>query len=197
MGNRGATRERILQAGLQLMSTTGLAGVTLGALAEKTGLSKSGLFAHFGSKEDVQLSLLDQLALTGAQTVVAPAMLVPEGLSRLQAFVNNWLGWSAKAGLAGGCPAAAGLFEFDDVEGAVRDRLVAHENEWRELLAILTRQAMAQNELRATLDVAQFVWELQGIYLSHHVASRFVRDPNAGQRAHRALDRLLVDAAPC
>lgn len=194
MGNSLSTRERILQEGLNLMSTAGFAGVTLGVLAEKTGLSKSGLFAHFGSKEEVQLGILDQLAITSAQAVVAPAMLAPEGLERLKAVVHNWLGWSAKAGLAGGCPVAAGLFEFDDLEGAVRNRLLANETEWQQFLATLTRAAIAHGELRPTLDVDQFVWELQGIYLSHHASSRFARDPNADKRAHAAFDRLLQDA---
>ena len=123
-------------------------------------------------------------------------MLAPEGLERLKAVFHSWLGWSAKAGLAGGCPVAAGLFEFDDVEGAVRNRLLAQETEWQAFLATLTRAAIAHHELRPTLDVAQFVWELQGIYLSHHVSLRFVRDPNADQRAHAAFERLLQDAMP-
>jgi AcrR family transcriptional regulator len=196
MGNTLSTRERILQEGLNLISTAGFAGVTLGVLAERTRLSKSGLFAHFGSKEEVQLGILDQLAITSAQTIVTPALLAPEGLSRLKAVVHNWLGWSAKAGLAGGCPVAAGLFELDDAEGAVRNHLLVKENEWREFLVTLTRSAIMYKELRPTLDVDQFVWELQGIYLSHHASSRFVRDPNADKRAHAAFDRLLQDALP-
>lgn len=176
------------------MSIAGFAGVTLGVLAEKTRLSKSGLFAHFGSKEEVQLGILDQLALANAQTIVAPAMQAPEGLSRLKEVVHNWLGWSAKAGLAGGCPVAAGLFELDDLEGKVRNRLLVRETEWREFLATLTKAAIVNRELRPTLDVDQFVWELQGIYLSHHASSRFTRDPDADKRAHAAFDRLLQDA---
>lgn len=196
MGNSLSTRERILQEGLNLMSTAGFAGVTLGVLAQRTQLSKSGLFAHFGSKEEVQLGILTQLALTSAQTIVEPATRAPEGLARLKAVVHNWFGWSAKAGLAGGCPVAAGLFELDDQEGEVRKQLLVKENEWREFLVALTRAAIATQELRPTLDVDQFVWELQGIYLSHHTSSRFARDPNADQRAHTAFDRLLQDALP-
>lgn len=196
MKSTPSTRERILTEGLDLLSTAGFAGVTLGVLADKTKLSKSGLFAHFGSKEEVQLGLLDQLVATSARTVVAPALLAPEGLARLRAVVSNWLGWTAKAGLAGGCPVAAGLFELDDLEGPVRTQLLARENEWREFLADLTRAAMAKQELRPTLDVDQFVWELQGIYLSHHASQRFTRDPKADERAHVAFERLLQAAMP-
>lgn len=191
-----STRERILQEGVDLMSTTGIAGLTLGVLAEKTSMSKSGLFAHFRSKEDVQLGLLDQMAITAQRVVVSPAMLAPEGLARLRALVDNWLGWTAKAGLSGGCPAAAGMFELDDVANSVRDHLLTMENRWRAFLIGLVESAIDRGELRADLDPEQFVWELCGIYLSHHASYRFVRDPNARTRAEAAWSRLIRDALP-
>ena len=98
------TRERILQHGLALLSQAGLAGVTLGVLADRVGMSKSGLFAHFRSIEEVQISLLRHTAEIAERHVVAPAMRAPQGLRRLEALVRNWLGWSGKAGLGGGCP---------------------------------------------------------------------------------------------
>ena len=194
MGSAVSTRKRILSQGLDLMSTAGFTGVTLGVLAEKTGLSKSGLFAHFGSKEEVQLGLIDRMTEAAGQVVTAPAMSVPEGLPRLKAVVANWFGWSEKAGLHGGCPAAAGVFEFDDVEGPVRDDLASAQREWLDFLAELTRKAVENKELRPNLDVEQFVWEVCGIYLGHNVSHRFSRDAKADIRAHRAFDRLLQDA---
>lgn len=196
MSANNSTRDRILREGLDLMSTAGFSGVTLGVLAARTGMSKSGLFAHFGSKEEVQLGLLDKLDVIASEIVVAPAMQFPEGLARLKAVFSNWLGWYGKAGLQGGCPAAAGIFEFDDLEGPVRDRLLTGDNEWREFLAALTQQAIDQRELRSDLDVDQFVWEVRGIYLSHHASFRFSRDSGANDRAHRAFNRLLEEAAP-
>jgi AcrR family transcriptional regulator len=190
------TRERILHHGLDLMSKSGTAGVTLGLLAEQTGISKSGLFAHFGSKDEVQISLLERAAQVAQQHVVMPAMRVAEGLPRLDALVHNWLGWSTKAGLAGGCPVAAAMFELDDTEGPVRDRVLAMETEWRGLLAQLVRQAIEQGHLRDDLEVDQFVFELCGIYLSHHAALRFVRDRRANARAHAALWSLIDRARP-
>ncbi|PYS28207.1 MAG: TetR family transcriptional regulator [Acidobacteria bacterium] len=190
------TRSRIIETGTNLLSTSGLSGITLGTLAERTGMSKSGLFAHFGSKEEVQLSLLEHTAQIAAEHVVAPAMRAAEGLPRLKALFRNWLGWTARAGLAGGCPIAAGIFELDDTEGPVREQLLQMEKSWRALLAQHVAQAVDLGHLRRDLDIEQFVWELCGIYLSHHAFLRFVRDPRADKRARIAFDALLGRALP-
>jgi AcrR family transcriptional regulator len=187
------TRDRIVAEGLDLLARDGFAGVTLGVLAAQTGLSKSGLFAHFGSKTEVQLRLLDETAETARTTVVEPAMKAAAGLPRLRAVVERWLGWTEKAGLGGGCPVTGGFFEFDDAsdDDPVRQRLVAIEAEWRGFLAGLTAAAVKAGELRNGLDVDQFVWELCGIYLSHHVSYRFVHDPLATKRALTAFAELV------
>ncbi len=155
-------------------------------------MSKSGVFAHFGSKEEVQVSLLRYAAQFANAHVVAPTMAAEEGLPRLQALIRNWLGWAARAGLGGGCPVAAGLFELDDAAGPVRDEVAAMEQRWRGLLEQLVQQAVARGHLRRDLDVAQFVWELCGIYLSHHASSRFIRDPRADERASVAVEGLIA-----
>jgi AcrR family transcriptional regulator len=197
MGNKAsATRERILQQGLEMLSRDGLSGVTLGQMAERVGMSKSGLFAHFRSKDDVQIDLLEHSAKLATVQVVEPAMAATEGLPRLEALVYRWFGWAQKAGLPGGCPAAAAMFELDDVEGPVRDKVAAMEAEWKGFLSQITRQAVALGHLRPDLDVEQFVWELSGIYLSHHVAHRFNRSPDADERAHTAFQALLERARP-
>jgi len=186
-----ATRERILQHGLDLMSRVGLSGVTLGTLAEQAGMSKSGLFAQIGSKEEVQIGLPERMVQTANGYVLEPAMQAAEGLPRLRALVLNWLGWSVKAGLSGGCPVAAGIFVLDDIEGTVRDHVLAMENHWRGVLKQFTLAAVERGHLSADLDVDQFVWELCGIYLSHHASLRFVRDPLADSRAHKAFESLV------
>src|SRR5215472_1560687 len=106
--NTTSTRERILRQGLALMSQSGLSGVTLGVLADHVGMSKSGLFAHFRSKEDVQIELLNHMAEFAMEHVLAPSMAAREGLPRLRELVRNWFGWAQRAGLPGGCPVAAG-----------------------------------------------------------------------------------------
>jgi AcrR family transcriptional regulator len=191
-----ATRERILEQGLEVMSQAGLGGVTLGLLAERVGMSKSGLFAHFRSKEDVQVALLGHMAAVAAARVVEPAMRAEEGLPRLKRLVKNWFGWAQRAGLQGGCPVAAGLFEFDDVEGSVRDCILEMEREWRGLLTRLVHEAIGRGHLRKTLDADQFVWELCGVYLSHHAAHRFLRSADADRRAEAAFTSLLDRARP-
>jgi len=196
MENASATHQRILEQGLALMSQAGLANVTLGVLADQVGMSKSGLFAHFRSKEEVQIGLLRHMAKFATERVVEPAMKAREGLPRLKALVRNWFGWAQRAGLPGGCPVAAGLFEFDDVDGAVRREILAMESEWRGLLARLVREAVSRGHLRRDLDVDQFIWELCGIYLSHHAAHRFLRAADADIRAERAFAALIVRARP-
>src|SRR6266481_5933578 len=191
-----STRERILHQGLALMSQSGLGGVTLGVLAEQVGMSKSGLFAHFRSKEDVQVELLTHTAAFAMTNVVEPSMAAPEGLPRLRALVRNWFGWAQRAGLPGGCPVAAGLFEFDDVEGRVRNKILQMEGQWRITLTELVQRAVDLGHFRRDLDVDQFVWELCGIYLGHHAAHRFLRAGDADARAQTAFKALVERAMP-
>src|SRR5206468_3972875 len=189
-------RERILHQGLALMSQSGLGGVTLGVLADQVGMSKSGLFAHFRSKEDVQIELLTHTAEFAAKHVVQPSIMAREGLPRLQALVSNWFGWAQRAGLPGGCPVAAGLFEFDDVEGRVRNKILEMEASFRAMLTELVQRAVELGHLRRDLDVGQFVWELCSIYLGHHAAHRFLRSADADQRAEAAFEALIERALP-
>ncbi|NYT40747.1 TetR/AcrR family transcriptional regulator [Sphingomonas sp. R-74633] len=185
-----ATRTRVIEEGLNALSQGGLAAVTIGRLAEATGLSKSGLFAHFRSREALELALLEETVQLANHHVVEPAMRNPAGLARLMALVGLWFGWSARAGLRGGCPIAAALFELDDVAGPVRDRVVALETTWRALLRTHVQQAVDLGHLHVQ-DVDQVVWELCGIYLAHHSSMRFHRDPEADRRAQNALVALL------
>ncbi len=185
------TYDRILDRGLEMLSVTGLAGVTFGALADAVGMSKSGLFAHFRSKEDIQLRLIARADALVAARVVAPALAEPPGLPRLTALMRNWLGWTRRAGLQGGCPIASALFELDDLDGEVRAQVGDAEARSRVLLARLVGEAIADGSLRDETDVDQLVWELRGIYLGHHVSSRFVGEPLADQRAWAAFEALV------
>lgn len=196
MGHAATTRERIMESGLAMMSRYGLGGLTLGGLADQVGMSKSGLFAHFKSKDEVQIDLLEYASEYGRPYVIDPAMKEPEGLPRLRAVVHNWFGWAPRSGLPGGCPMAAGMFEFDDIESPVRDKIAELEAAWRNFLCDLTRRAVELGHLRADLDVEQFVWEIGGIYLAHHVSQRFLRSPQSDRRAAAAFDALVERALP-
>jgi AcrR family transcriptional regulator len=190
------TSEKLLDFGVRLMSQEGLSGVTLGRLAQHAGISKSGVFAHFSSKADVELALLDYVGKFSTPRVLDPTFREPPGLPRFHALVRNWFGWAGRAGLPGGCPIAAAMFELDDVESPVRDKVVEMEEQWRGILETIVSEAVQLGELRADLDVEQFVWELCGIYLSHHVSSRFNRHPKADERAQVAVNALLARALP-
>ena len=189
------TRQRIREAGVALLCADGLAGVSLGALAERARMSKSGLFAHYRSKTDLQIDLLLASTEISARFVVSPAMSAAPGLPRLEAIFGLWCGWSRRAGLPGGCPIAAALFELDDLPGPVRQTVVDLEARWRGVLAGFVRGAIAEGHLPETLDVEQVVWEMTGIYLAHHAALRLVRAPDADERAQAAFSRLIAGAA--
>ncbi len=196
-GKMKNTKDRILAQGVDLLSENGFAQVTVGLLAQRTGMSKSGLFAHFGSKEEVQLGLMEETVRMSSTCFVEPAMQNAPGLGRLRALIYGWLGWTGKAGLSGGYPIAAGLFELDDVAESdpVRQRLLSMEEQWRELLIRITRETVETGELASHLDVDQFVWELCGIYLNHHVSERFLHDPAAMTRAQSAFEALVERSA--
>jgi AcrR family transcriptional regulator len=185
------TKERLLRIAVDQTSVHGLAGVTLGQLASASGLSKSGLFAHFRSKEQLQIDLLDVMAQLGDRVIVEPAMGAAEGLPRLIALVDLWFGWATRAGLRGGCPVAGAMFELDDIDSEVRDHAALIEGRWREQLSAFVLEARFLGHLSPDTDIDQFVWELYGIYLSHHVSTRFLRDAEAGAHAKAAFNGLI------
>ncbi|WKA29502.1 TetR/AcrR family transcriptional regulator [Bradyrhizobium roseum] len=190
-----STRQRLLTTGLDKLSVEGLAGITIGTLATAAGISKSGLFAHFASKEELQLQLLDEMTRVAEAHVLAPAMSRKPGLARLEALFEHWLGWSSKAGLSGGCPISAAIFELDDLGGQVRDQVVALEAQWRGVLESLIVEAMAAEEICDDTDAAQIAWEMTGIYLAHHASSRLARDRTAKRRAETAFKALMARIA--
>jgi AcrR family transcriptional regulator len=189
------THQRILWRGLEIVSERGLGGVSLGGLADRSGMSKSGLFAHFRSKEELQVELLRAAEAALRREVVDPVMDVPDGLPRLRALVGRWLGWAARSGLPGGCPLYAAAFELDDAgEGPVRDYLMRSKGEWSGMLESLVLKAVDLGQLREDLDAAQFVWQLDGLYLAHHVSQRLMRDPHADARALATFENLVASS---
>jgi AcrR family transcriptional regulator len=189
-----ATRQAILDGAIQVASREGLAGLSIGPLAVQLQMSKSGLFAHFRSKEQLQLQTLSHARERFVQVVVRPAWELPRGESRVRALFDYWQRWD-HSGLSGGCIFVAAAVELDDRPGALRDALVQYEWEWLELLTSVTRDAIATGDFRTNLDPAQFGFELHGLMLSHHYLSRLILDDaSADQRTATALNRLLQDA---
>lgn len=184
------TKRAIVDQALELASTVGLDKLTIGALANATGMSKSGLFAHFKSKEQLQLQVLEEARQRYIEVVTTPALKKPRGLARLRAMLELTLGeWEES--LPGGCIFHAVVAELDDQPGPTRDYLVEVLGEQRRMFERATRMAIDTGELRKDLDVDQFVFELSSITGAYHHFGRLLGDPNAAKHAHRAFEGLL------
>ena len=188
------TRSAILDGAVKLASELGLEGLTLGRLADELELSKSGLFAHFSSKENLQVETLDRAAERFAEVVVRPAVALPAGEKRLRALFDNWMEWPRRVKQPGGCIFVAAAAELDDRPGPARDRLVELQREWRQVVARVVRRGQEVGEFRADLDPEQVAFEVHGIGLAHHHTLRLLRDPKALERARAAMERLIADA---
>ena len=195
MGKGAATRAAVLDEAIQVTSRAGFAGLSVGRLAERTGLSKSGLFAHFGSMDQLQSAVLDRTRELFVDVVVRPALTARRGEPRVRAVFANWLHWTSDV-LSGGCIFVGAAVELDERPGELRDALVAAERDWLDLLATVAGTAVAEGEFRADLDLEQFAFEVHSIMLGHHHASRLMRDPNALARTRRAFDALVERARP-
>jgi AcrR family transcriptional regulator len=191
------TRAAILDEALRIVSKAGLDGVTIGTLAEATGMSKSGLFAHFGSREELLLAVLDHGQEEFTKVVFKPALDHPRGIPRLRAMFVNWLDWTESAELPGGCPMIGGATEFDDKPGPIRDMLAAGQRTWIETLKRGVRQAIDQGQLAADTDPEQIAFEMFGIALVVHHHRRLLGYSKARARALAALESLFErHAAP-
>ena len=190
------TRAAILEAGFHIVSKAGLEGLTIGTLAEATGMSKSGLFAHFGSREELLIAVLERGQQEFVEVVVNPALAKARGLPRLKSLFTNWIDWTEMANLPGGCPMIGGATEFDDKPGQVRETLASGQRAWIDTLTRATRQAIEQGQLAAGTDPEQISFELFGIALVVHHHRRLLGYQKARQRALAALEALLVRFAP-
>jgi len=189
-----ATRQAILERAATLASRGSLEGLTIGRLAEELGLSKSGLFAHFQSKEALQIQILRHTAQVFVDLVVRPALRAPRGERRVRALFDAWLAWARADLMKGGCLFVAAATELDDREGPVRDELVRQQLDWLELCANVARTAVAEGQFRPELDADQFAHDFHGVMLAYHHARRLLRDPRAEARARHAFDALTAGA---
>jgi AcrR family transcriptional regulator len=194
VGKGERTRAAILDRAMRLGSRLGLEGLSLGQLAEELDLSKSGLFAHFRSKEELQVRTLDRAAERFVEVVVRPALAEPRGEPRLRALFERWLAWPELVRQPGGCIFVAAAAELDDRPGPARDRLVELQRQWLATLATAARGAQAEGHLRADVDAEQLAFEAYGIMLVCHHATRLLRDRRAVERARNALERLIASA---
>lgn len=184
------TRAAIVESALALAASHGLEGLTIGALAERMRMSKSGVFAHFGSREDLQIAVLKAYERRFVDDVLMPALRERRGLPRLRAVFGRWIDRSALEA-ASGCLWVSSASEYDDRPGAVRDELVAMVRSWQRELSRTVQQAVDVGDLTAGMDPADLVFDLYGVILVLHHDARLLNNPQATERAHRAFDRLL------
>lgn len=193
--NKGAdTRERIVQSALRAASIAGLGQLTVGSLAKQLRLSKSGLFAHFGSKEQLQIAVLEEAQKRFVETAVRPAFLQPRGERRVRALFENYLAWTNLDQLPGGCVYITAVVEFDEQPGPVRDAVLAAQGEWAKTLTRCAELSKEVGDFRADLDSATFAFELQGIFYSLHHYRHLLEDAKWEARARAAFERLIQDA---
>ena len=188
------TRSAVLGSAIALASTLGLDGVTIGKLAEHVGMSKSGLFAHFSSKENLQVAILEEAIARFVALVVSPALKKPRGEPRFRALFDRWFEWSRADFLPGGCILVVAGVELDDRPGPARDRLVASQRDWIDTLAHAARIAVEENHFRKDLDCAQLAHETFSIAYGYHFLRRIADPAETERRSRTAFERLIADA---
>ncbi|WP_269533434.1 TetR/AcrR family transcriptional regulator [Chitinimonas sp. BJYL2] len=187
------TRDSILVAGIALARELGLGAVSIGELADRAGMSKSGLFAHFGAKETLQLAILDATLAQFNNEVARKAFQAPRGLARLRALFRGWIDWGLAQQQEGGCPVLSAAAEFDDRPGPIRDFLADTQRQWLASLAKSVQLAMEAGELPADTDTDQAAFEIFGLILSGHHNYRLLNDLQFGERAVVGLERLIAN----
>jgi AcrR family transcriptional regulator len=194
VGKGEITRQAILDKATAVASQAGLEGLTIGKLAHELELSKSGLFAHFGSKESLQVAVLENAEARFVEIVVKPALRAPRGEPRLRALFSHWSLWPKKSRLPGGCVFVAVAAELDDRPGPARDCLVRQQRDLLKLIATTVKGAIAEGQFRKDLDAEQFAHDFDSVMLGYHHALRLLHDPRAGERAAHAFEALVENA---
>lgn len=193
--SKGAsTRDAIIDRAYDIACSAGLEGLSIGPLAQAVGMSKSGVFAHFGSREDLQLAVLDSAGERFIERVLLPSLKARRGLPRLRAIVAAWFDWVRHS--EGGCLLLTSVNEYDDRPGALRDRVIQHEIRWRSELGRAIQLAIDSGELQAQTDPVQLAFEVYSLALIvHHDAGLFGYEA-ALTRGQRGFDRLLQSYSP-
>ncbi|GAA6141400.1 TetR/AcrR family transcriptional regulator [Hydrogenophaga sp. 5NK40-0174] len=194
------TKAAIVDAALGLATQIGLEGLSIGALAEVMQMSKSGVFAHFGSREELQISVVREYHTRFEDEVFYPAMAAPRGLPRLRAMFDNWMKRTS-AEIDSGCIYIGGAVEFDDRPGPVRDALASSVSTWLAAMRRAIEQGKTEGHLKAETDAHQMAFEVHALILALHYEARFLREPGSLERAVRAFESIigryaLPDAEP-
>lgn len=184
------TKQSIVEAALALATQVGVEGLSIGAVADATGRSKSGVFAHFGSREELQISVVREYFHQFEQEIFYPAMQAPRGLPRVKALFENWMKRVAVE-IQSGCIFISGAVDFDDRPGAVRDELASSVQIWLDALNRAIVQARDCGHLRSDADQNQVSFEIHGLILALHYEARFLKKPGSIERAHQGFAHIL------
>ena len=184
------TRAAILDVALDIASRDGLEGLTIGLLADRMNMSKSGVFAHFGSREDLQLEVIKLYHHQFEQEVFYPSIREPRGMPRLKSMFIRWIK-QVSVEITSGCIYISGAVEYDDRPGPIREQLVAMVKAWQDALLRCVQQAIDTGDLKAGTDAQQMVFEMYGLILALHHDARFLRMPGSVERARAGFDRLI------
>ena len=185
------THTAILRRAVDIASAEGLEGLTVGRLAEDLGMSKSGLFAHFGSKEDLQLATVEMARQIFIEQITRPALSAPKGMPRLWSIIDRWLAYIERGIFKGGCFFTAASFEFDSREGPIRDRIAEIMREWIGVLTRALEEAQKAGHIAADIDLKRLTFEIQSIAIGGHWASQLLDDHDSYSRSRAAiLDKL-------
>ena len=189
------TKQVILEAALGLSTQVGLEGLSIGVLAEIAHMSKSGVFAHFGSREELQISVIREYHDRFETEVFYPALSCPRGLPRLQSLFDNWM-QRISTEIDSGCIYISGAVEFDDRPGSVRDALASSVNTWQNALQRSVAQAQKEKHLTDKADPLQVAFEIHGLILALHYEARFLRNPGAAERARKGFSEIVARNQP-
>jgi AcrR family transcriptional regulator len=189
------TKQKILEAGLDMASQLGLDAVSIGALAKATRMSKSGLFAHFQSKENLQRDILSYAGVLFSTHVVVPALKTDAGIPRIKALVENWDRWVAKT-MTGGCVFVQASSDFNDRDGKVRDFLLLQQEAWIDCLRRIAQSAIRVGHFREGIDCDQFAFEFYSLLLGFHLYYQLLKNEDIHLRQNKSLDDLIQRYRP-
>ncbi|MBC8256748.1 MAG: TetR/AcrR family transcriptional regulator [Candidatus Marinimicrobia bacterium] len=192
MNRKLNTRETILNEAIFIASKTGFEALTIGKLSKSVGMSKSGLFAHFNSKEQMQVDILKAVEKKFNDVVITPSLEAPRGEARIRVLAQNLIKWDDSGFMPGGCMLHTASIEFEDRPGPQRDFLVFHQRYWIDFIAKAASLAVEEGHFSDDLDTQLFAFEFHAILQSHHFSAHLLNDPQAESRAMKMVENLIM-----
>lgn len=192
MKDQISKKEKILKSAMEFTSKFGLDSLSIGELAKSVGMSKSGLFSHFKSKEKLQIMVLDYAACDFTKKVIRPILKEPRGTARMDAMMNHWKQWSTEW-LPGGCPFLSAVIEFDDRPGNIQNHLRNLLNIMIETIVKTIEISQEENQIRKDIDKLQMAFEIYSNILGHHVYSKFIQDEKSEQRFENTYQKIMAN----